>query len=66
LKLLQKHTYLKILDPSQYWCFSGICPTYDPEGLPVMKDDNHLRPNWFKHYGNFLDPLIFPDQFNRC
>jgi hypothetical protein len=49
------------IDPVNYICPLGDCPTLAKDGLPRYCDDRHLRPNYVRQELSFLDDIVLTD-----
>jgi peptidoglycan/LPS O-acetylase OafA/YrhL len=46
------------IDPVDYICPDGDCPTLAHDGLPRYGDESHLRPNYVRQELSFLDDIV--------
>jgi peptidoglycan/LPS O-acetylase OafA/YrhL len=53
-----KESGSEIIDPFDYLCISGYCPSSDDDGLPLYKDGEHLRASFVRQHASFIDPLL--------
>ena len=46
------------LDPLDYLCSEGVCPSVMEDGEPIYKDNAHIRPSFARMQVRFLDVTI--------
>jgi hypothetical protein len=56
LRQIAVETGAQIIDPLPYLTINGICPA-TVDGVPIYKDDNHLRSNYVRRHMIFIDSL---------
>lgn len=59
LKRVAELKHARIIDPIEYLCTKGICPSTDMDSEPIYKDDVHLRPSFVRKNASFMDSTIF-------
>lgn len=47
-----------VIDPLQYLCSNGLCPSADEQGEPMYKDAAHLRPTYVRAKVTYLDEVL--------
>jgi hypothetical protein len=47
-----------VVDPVDFICDKDVCATVSTDGLPVYKDDNHLRAGFVRRKVFFLDSIL--------
>ncbi|HET7200433.1 MAG TPA: acyltransferase family protein [Burkholderiales bacterium] len=47
-----------IVDPADYFCDKGDCPTTTPDGQPIYSDSNHIRPFYARQKALFIDRIL--------
>jgi peptidoglycan/LPS O-acetylase OafA/YrhL len=50
------------IDPIQYICPDGDCPTLANDGLPIFTDSSHLRAAYVREQVTFLDEIVLRDK----
>ncbi len=50
------------VDPLDYICPRGDCPTFAEDGLPIYCDESHLRPDYVREYITYLDDMVLLDK----
>lgn len=58
LRAVAKSTGATAIDPVDYLCQDGRCPTLMDDGSPVYKDVSHLRPAYVREHVTFLDDIV--------
>jgi peptidoglycan/LPS O-acetylase OafA/YrhL len=58
LHAVAREANAKVVDPVEHLCQRDICRTVTPDGLPIYKDDNHLRAGFVRKRVSFLDPIL--------
>jgi peptidoglycan/LPS O-acetylase OafA/YrhL len=58
LRALAQAAHATVVDPVEHLCERDVCPTVTSDGLPVYKDDNHLRAGFVRKNVTFLDPIL--------
>ena len=51
-----------VIDPLDTLCNDEECPTVDPDGSPIYRDDGHLRPSYVRANVKYLDYAIRADE----
>ncbi len=46
-----------VIDPVPYLCNATTCKTTSEQGLPLYKDDNHLRSSYVADHATFIDEI---------
>ena len=49
------------IDPTDYICRLGDCPTLADDGLPLYCDGSHLRSGYVREQVRFLDDIVLTD-----
>lgn len=49
------------IDPIDYICHLGDCPTLANDGLPIYCDNSHLRSGYVRDQVTFLDDIVLTD-----
>lgn len=55
LKALSIAEGATIIDPIPSLCDARFCPSTDKQGLPMYKDETHLRPQYVRAHATFMD-----------
>jgi peptidoglycan/LPS O-acetylase OafA/YrhL len=58
MKLLAARQGVRVIDPMDFLCERGVCPSLESDGEPIYKDDAHLRPTYVRRNVKFLDETI--------
>lgn len=56
LRQIAVETGAQIIDPLPYLSVKGMCPA-TVNGVPIYKDDNHLRSGYVRRHMIFIDSL---------
>jgi hypothetical protein len=48
----------EVIDPCQFLCPSGICPTVTENGRPIYRDAGHLGASFVREHADFLDRTL--------
>jgi peptidoglycan/LPS O-acetylase OafA/YrhL len=51
-------TGARIIDPLDVLCPDGTCPAITQDGIPLYRDDNHMRPFYVKEKAVFIDQIF--------
>jgi peptidoglycan/LPS O-acetylase OafA/YrhL len=51
-------TGAEVIDPVNYLCGNGNCPTFTGDGMPIYMDAGHLRPGYVRDHVTFLDAIV--------
>ena len=46
------------INPVNYLCPDGDCPTLSEDGVPIYGDESHLRPDYVREHVTFLDSIV--------
>jgi peptidoglycan/LPS O-acetylase OafA/YrhL len=60
LKEIAQRTHATVLDPRDTICSTTTCPTLDSRGMPLLKDDSHLRSSFVRSHFDAFDRFITP------
>jgi peptidoglycan/LPS O-acetylase OafA/YrhL len=60
LKEIAQRTHATVLDPRDTICSTATCPTLDSRGMPLLKDDSHLRSSFVRSHFDAFDRFITP------
>jgi hypothetical protein len=60
LKEIAQRTHATVLDPRDTICSTTTCPTLDSQGMPLLKDDSHLRSSFVRSHFDAFDRFITP------
>jgi hypothetical protein len=58
LREVAKVANATVVDPVDYLCEREVCRTVTPDGLPIYKDDNHMRAGFVRKRVSFQDPIL--------
>ena len=47
-----------IIDPVEHLCSAVACPAVGADGLPIYKDDNHLRSRYVREKATYIDEVL--------
>lgn len=47
-----------IIDPVEHLCSAVACPAVDTAGLPIYKDDNHIRSRFVRENATYIDTVL--------
>ena len=50
------------IDPVDYMCQLGLCPTLADDGLPRYCDGSHLSPDYVRNQITFLDSIMLIEE----
>jgi hypothetical protein len=53
-----RQTGATVIDPMDWLCDEKSCPIVDVYGLPIFKDDNHLRSSYVRARATFMDQVL--------
>ena len=48
---------VSVIDPLQELCPFGVCPIYSSAGIPIFKDNHHLRSSYVADHATFIDQV---------
>lgn len=55
---IARATGASTVDPVDFICREGVCPTLMADGSPIYKDGSHLRPTFVRQYATFMDAIV--------
>jgi len=58
LREIAKSTGAIIIDPIEFICRDGVCPTLMADGSPTYRDQSHLRPAFVREHATFIDDIV--------
>jgi peptidoglycan/LPS O-acetylase OafA/YrhL len=56
---IAKSTGAITIDPLDFICRDGVCPTLMADGSPTYRDQSHLRAAFVRQYATFMDDIVF-------
>ena len=58
LQEIAKSTGAVLIDPIDFICRDGACPTLMADGSPIYRDQSHLRPAFVREFATFIDDIV--------
>lgn len=58
---IAKRQQIEYVDPAAMICTNDICNAFTDNGIPIYKDNSHLRPFFVRNNASFLDRFILDD-----
>jgi peptidoglycan/LPS O-acetylase OafA/YrhL len=57
LRAIAFRTGSQIIDPAEFLCGTSQCPTVSKDGIPIYKDDDHLRSEFVRTGAAYIDRI---------
>jgi peptidoglycan/LPS O-acetylase OafA/YrhL len=58
LRKIGRTTGAIIIDPVEHLCSAAACPAVGADGLPIYKDNNHIRSRWVRANSTYIDAVL--------
>lgn len=58
LREIGRTTGAIIIDPVEHLCSAIACPVVEADGLPIYKDDNHIRSRYVRDNATYIDAVV--------
>jgi peptidoglycan/LPS O-acetylase OafA/YrhL len=60
LRKLARNSGAEIINPLDYLCQADVCPAVGSDGLPLYRDNNHLRVSRVASLATYIDDVLRP------